>query len=154
MYLNPVLLKPKLMDLLYNIRRPKSWKQRATIHSDPKLIPKEQEAHECGLWQAVSTRETEILQALLGIWEFLFYSFVILTMHCVSPEASQKLNQNVLHRISNRKSGPQFGFHFQAEDTLWRQEIQPRKSTHMAGKWFIYFLMWLTKLLTGTMSNH
>lgn len=51
-----------------------------TIHSDPKLIQKEQEANEFGLWQAVSIKETEILQALLRIWEFLFYSFIILLM--------------------------------------------------------------------------
>lgn len=33
----------------------------------PKLIAKEQEVHKCGLRQAVSTKETEILQALLRI---------------------------------------------------------------------------------------
>lgn len=38
----------------------------------PKLIAKEQEAHKCGLRQAVSTKETEILQALLSIGEFYF----------------------------------------------------------------------------------
>lgn len=55
-------------------------------------------------------------------------------MHFKSPEVLPKLNKNILSRIINKKSGSQFGFHFQALDTLWRQEVRPRKSSCMAEK--------------------
>lgn len=66
--------------------------------------------------------------------------------------SQEKLNKNILCRISNRNSGTQFGFHFQMK--MWRQEVQPGKCSRRAEKLFIYFLMWHTKLLTGTIHKH